>query len=296
MSQEIALFGRLIGAEKTHAMTDGFKGYVVNREMIDQGHRNSLQPIFQSLSAGINAYAEKTKEMLPKTPEKLMDAFFAGQSCIFVAVNQREEIVPVGHASCSPLYTNNDTRVIEFGGWFVDDKHRHNRLNGLTIGETVGLAAIEQAQLNCQQDNVRPIIIATVKRANALKGLVDHLGFKIDSFHRRPFTTTLTCVCSDTSEHFNCTACVHRRGPGNGELFTQNAVPSMRYQFNDVQTPNGTDVMKIPCTLLVHESSDIDSFEKSMMDSFAGQEYNGLIAKSSMMAHKGHLISLGQII
>lgn len=295
MLQEIALFGRSIGIEKTHAMTDGFRGYVVNREMIDQGHRNSLQPIFQSLSVGINAYAEKTKEMLPKTSDELMDAFFAGQSCIFVAVSQDKEIVPIGHASCSPLYTNNDTRVIEFGSWFVDDKHRHIRLNGLTIGETVGLSAIEQAQLSCQQDGVQPTIIATVKRQNSLKGL-ERLGFRKDSFNRRPFTTTLTCVCSDTSEHFGCQACINRRRPGYGELHVQNAEQPMGYQFIDTQTPNGTGVKIIPCTLLVHESSDIDNFEKRMTNTFTGQVYNGLITEGFMKAHKEHLISLGEII
>lgn len=286
-------------AKGVRQLGESFNGCVLTREMVKIENRQKFSPFFQSLSKDITDYAEKTKEMLPKSSNELEDAFYAGTSSIFFAQSEAGEIIPVGHASCVPLYTNNDVRVIEFGGWFVKEEYRKRKLyeNNLTIGETVGRSAMEQAQLSCQQVNVKPIIIATVKRANALKGLIDHLGFRIDSFHRRPFTTALTCVCADTSEHFGCQACVDRRRPGNGELFIQEgAEQSKRYQFIDIQTPNGTDVMKIPCTLLVHKSSDIDNFERNMMETFPGQVYNGLIAKGFMEAHKKHLISLGEII
>lgn len=284
-------------AQGIRSLGENFNGCVLTREMVHSNNRRNLSGYFKSLSDDITAYANKTKEMLPKSPVDLENAFYAGTSSIFFAQSEGGEIVPVGHASCVPLYTNDNVRVLEFGGWFVKKGYRTHRLNDqLTIGENVGRSAMEQAQLNCQQDNVKPIIIATVKRANALKGLVDHLGFKIDSFHRRPFTTTLTCVCSDTSEHFGCQACIDRRGPNNGELYVQSAEPSMRHQFTDLQTQNGTDVKKIPCTLLVHETSSIDEFEKAMMDAFQGAVYTGLIRKDLMIAHKKHLISLGEII
>ncbi|OGK63021.1 hypothetical protein A2334_01450 [Candidatus Roizmanbacteria bacterium RIFOXYB2_FULL_38_10] len=270
-------------------------GCVLTSEMINPLFRDKLKPFFDSLSQDITGYASKThSEMLPKEAFELEDTFFAGNSAIFFAADEQNEVIPVGHASCVPLYATDNLRVYEFGGWYVKDEYRHHRLNGMTIGETVGLSAIEQTQLNCQHDEVQPVIIATVKRQNSLKGL-QHLGFIVDSFHKRPYTTALTCSCATSSEHFGCNACLHRRGPENGEKHSI-GMGGIGYEFVPITIPNGTDVKKIPCSLLVHESSAIDTFEERMMESFEGGQYEGVITNTIMRQMGNQLQKDGNIV
>jgi len=187
--------------------------------------------------------------MLPKTPEQIAATFEQGLATI--AIDEQQKVI--GHASLSPLIDYGKINIFEFGGWIVNKDHRHERINGLTLGEYIAQLTILNA---ASQDLTKVIgVIATVKRLNSLKGL-KHIGMLPVNYQNYPFTTALTCVCKSSELHSG-SECQQRRS-----------------ELNTLDEKNISQ--KIPCTLMVHNSGIFQEIEKELTEIYLNQNNNPL--------------------
>lgn len=179
------------------------------------------------------------EEMLNKTPQQLREIYFQGNS-IILTLPEYPRLV-IAHAALYPFGLSeltNGIELYEFGSWIVHPNFRHQRINGLTIGEYVGKKLIE---------NIKHPIIATIKRLNTLNAL-QTLGFVPINFHNHPIISALTCVCPATSEHFHQSSCSHR-AQTPGQIINENI-------------PN--EPPKIGCTLMAYNTDKLKDLEQTL--------------------------------
>lgn len=226
----------------------------MERENIVKIHNNRLpHDAFFQISWLINQYNNTHPgEMLPKKPQELKKTYLQGNSVILPLPEYPRLII--AHAALYPLGLRNLTggiELFEFGSWIVHPDFRHHRINGLTIGEHVGQELIK---------GISDPIIATVKRENTLKAF-KKLGFLPINFHEYPLTTTLTCVCPLTSEHFHKSSCRHRA-----------QIPGKIVEINQ---QNSNEPKKIACTLMGHNLEKLRELEE-ILQRRLGLTYIGL--------------------
>lgn len=212
--------------------------------------------IFEQISQWINFYNQfHYSEMLPKSPQELEKIFRDGLSLI----SFDEKGNPIGHVGLYPLLDyqlgEKRLRLAELGSWIVHPDYRHLRLNGLTIGETLIKEML-------QRFPDLPII-ATVKRINSLKGMTrEGIGGQALDFNQFSCLSALTCVCSNSSEHFGNKRCLYRRNEGNG----------IEKGILEINFLNPEEPKMIPCTLIGFNLPAVEQLESDLQSLIFGLE------------------------
>lgn len=187
----------------------------------------------------ISDYAINPKtlgEMLVPNVDAMVESYRRGDGVILV--NRRGRVV--ANSTLWELVNRPEigVRLYELGGWIVDSKERHKRINGLTIGEYVAMLSLDQ------KSREGGGVIATVKKQNSLRGL-ERVGAKAISYADFPYIAGGTCVCPLSSEYRTGTTCNYRRSIGNGERLNGRGhiIDNDFYSDDHVR-------LSIPCTLM----------------------------------------------
>ncbi len=146
------------------------------------------------ISQGINDYIRVNgPEMLPKTPEQIMDQFNTRQS-IVLAESGNVLFHATNYECLSELQRSrlDGIQVVEMGSWIA-----------MVRGQRIGVAgAIELHKLGAQIWGEDTLFLATHKRMNALNISLNDLKFENVHYKDFPYLAYLTCTCENCSETY----------------------------------------------------------------------------------------------
>lgn len=171
-------------------------------------------------------------EMLPKTPNIVLDQLDSGLSVVLVSPEDEKVLF---HGSLYPNFESGEDeilgyQVVELGSWMVPTK-----LRGHNLGCDGVAALLELGRRNW--DN--PLFLSTHKRVAALK-VSEHNDLHPVDYIQVPYLSYLTCTCANCSERVGFQSCKFRRRTSEITIYEEG---------------------KIDCSMVVSSLSDATIFE-----------------------------------
>jgi hypothetical protein len=187
-------------------------------------------------------------EMLPKTPESIVDQFVSGRS--FVILTSSENPSVLFHAT---IYQNFDEReqealgfqVVELGSVITNPDFR-----GMGLGSRGCRKVVEHVR----ELNHNTICLSTVKQELTAR-VLSQAGMYPASFWEHPYLSCLTCTCTDCSESYGFTSCPFRR-----------SISQSSPELLQILTDKSQPLEKIPCSLFISDPGLAAGFESRCRD------------------------------
>lgn len=187
---------------------------------------SQIWDLIQQVSNEVSNYNQgHPKEMLPKTPQDIMDQFMTGSSVILaVEVNGHWELVH--HCTSYDLLTANQAtnlgmQVVELGTAITAEKYRTPQWRG------IGSEAMQQLITKLgNKYGENWVGIATIKQF-VTGNMFRHVNGQAVSWGSHPYLAYLTDSCAGLSPTETGSACIYRRQPEeSGDIALQSVTKS----------------------------------------------------------------------
>lgn len=203
----------------------------------------------------INSHNRKNpNEMLPKTPNQIMEQFRTGNSVFMVTYDYGNGNLSEGeptvlyHGTTFPNFENGEEnilgmQIVEFGSAIA-----HPEFRGYGLGT---LGADRRSYIAQEKWGPNVLCLSTNKQMITFLALKKGSGMVPASFWDLPYISYLTCTCENSSERCGYESCEYRRQPEDSTAEKLLTISEGNSMFS-----------KIPCTLVISDTQMARRFEE----------------------------------
>ncbi len=205
-----------------------------------------------------NHNAKHAQEMLPKSPQDILNSIQDGTSTFIYSKDQNDELIFLYHGAIYPLFSDQQVQTFKWQVYELGTAITHPQFRGMGIGTKGAQARIEKMHQMFPDNSINTLGISTVKRQYTKKAL-ENAGMHQAEWVTNPHIAATTCVCEGLTPIQTGVGCSYRRPPQP----TLISPDHIQIQVSP-DSQRASNNQEIPCTLMVSGLDKAAQFEQDV--------------------------------